>query len=353
MPELRKDPVVGRWMIIATERAKRPTDFGGGSTPPGETVICPFDEGHEPETPPEIFAIRQNGSQPNGPGWDVRVIPNFSPIFRIEGEINRRAKGMYDTMQGIGAHEVVLETPQHIQSMAELEEQQIEKVVTAYAHRLTDLEKDPRFKYVLIFKNHGSVAGGGNLPHSRSQLIAMAVTPKLIKEELLGAQRYFEYRERCIFCDVVRQEIETGIRIVLETDTIVCFCPYASPFPFEMWILPKYHSPDFGKISDKEKQEFAFVLKKALSNLSQVLKDPPYNYVLHTAPFRREKRGYWKTLEEDFHWHLEIMPRLTRVAGFEWGSGVYINPTPPEEAAAYLRKVETTDGAVKTGSHHG
>lgn len=353
MPELRKDPVVGRWMIVATERAKRPTDFGMGENKQEKTLPCPFDEGHEGETPPEIFAIREGNTPPDGPNWQVRVIPNFSPVFRIEGDINRRAKGMYDTMHGVGAHEVILETPHHIRSMAELEEGQIAKVIAAYAHRLTDLEKDPRFKYVLIFKNHGSSAGGGDILHARSQLIAMAVNPKLIKEELRGAQRYFDYRERCIFCDMIQQELETGDRIVVESSSIVCFCPYASPFPFEMWILPKRHSPDFGKTSQIERQELASVLKRSLSNLSAALHDPSYNYVLHTAPFRRESRGYWKTIEEDFHWHLEIMPRLTRVAGFEWGSGVYINPTPPEEAAAYLRKPEIPDGTIKTGSYHG
>lgn len=237
--------------------------------------------------------------------------------------------------------------------MADLERAQIAKVLTAYAQRLNDLDRDPRFKYVLIFKNHGLAAGGGDILHTRSQLIAMAVNPKLIKEELLGAHRYFDYRERCIFCDIIQQELETGERIVAETDTMVGFCPYASPFPFEMWVLPKRHSPDFGKISEVEKWDMASVLKTALSKLSQALQDPPYNYVLHTAPFRREKLGYWKTIEEDFHWHLEIMPRLTKVAGFEWGSGVYINPTPPEEAAAYLRKLETTDGAVKARPDHG
>ncbi|MBI4436622.1 MAG: galactose-1-phosphate uridylyltransferase [Candidatus Omnitrophica bacterium] len=353
MPELRKDPVVGRWMIIATERSKRPTDFEGGHTQPQEEGPCPFCQGHESETPPEIFSLRQPGTKPDSPGWDVRVVSNVSPILRIEGDIQRRAKGMYDTMHGLGAHEVIIETPHHARNMADLERAQIAKVLTAYAQRLNDLDRDPRFKYVLIFKNHGLAAGGGDILHTRSQLIAMAVNPKLIKEELLGAHRYFDYRERCIFCDIIQQELETGERIVAETDTMVGFCPYASPFPFEMWVLPKRHSPDFGKISEVEKWDMASVLKTALSKLSQALQDPPYNYVLHTAPFRREKLGYWKTIEEDFHWHLEIMPRLTKVAGFEWGSGVYINPTPPEEAAAYLRKLETTDGAVKARPDHG
>ncbi len=352
MPELRKDPVVGRWMIIATERAKRPSDFGQNPKPK-EEPHCPFCEGHEAETTPEIFAIRSNGSKPNGPGWDVRVVSQDNPILRIEGDIRRRAKGMYDIMQGIGAHEVVLESPNHVQNMALLEKGQIVKVLTAYAQRLVDLEKDTRFKYGLIFKNQGDAAGGGSILHTRSQLIAMAVNPKLIKEELLYSQRYFEYRERCIFCDIIQQELETGERIVGETESMVAFCPYASPFPFEIWILPRRHSPDFWKISEAEKWDMASLLKSSLSKLSQALQDPPYNYVLHTAPFRRKKEGYWKTIEDDFHWHMEIMPRITKVAGFEWGSGVYINPTPPEEAAAYLRKLEMTDDAVKARPDHG
>ena len=339
MPELRQDPVIGRWVIIASERAKRPTDFKP-SQENAEVTPCPFCQGNESMTPPEVFAIRNSASHPNGPGWQTRVISNISPILRIEGDLGRRARGMYDTMHGIGAHEVIIESPDHLRSIASLEPRQIAKVLTSYVERLKDLEKDPRFKYVLIFKNHGSVAGEGNIHHSRSQLIAMAVTPNRVKEKLYGAQRYFEYRERCLFCDMMHQELEKGERIVAESKRAIAFCPYASQFPFEIWIFPKRHSPDFWQIAEEEKEDLAALLKSSFLKLDQALKDPPYNFILHTAPFRRPKAGYWRTIDEDFHWHMEIMPRLTQVAGFEWGAGVFINPTTPEQAAAFLREVK-------------
>ena len=343
MPELRKDPVIGRWVIIATERAKRPTDFKP-AVETQEMTPCPFCLGNESMTPPEVFALRDHGSRPNGPGWQVRVISNISPLLRIEGDLGRRGRGMYDTMQGIGAHEVILESPEHIRSIASLEAPQITRVLTCYVHRLNDLEKDPRFKYVLIFKNHGEVAGEGNIRHSRSQLIAMAVTPNRVKEKLVGAQRYFEYRDRCLFCDMIRQELENGVRIVAESKGAIAFCPYASQFPFEIWIFPKRHSPDFSHVTEEEKKDLAEVMKASFQKLNAALKDPPYNFILHTAPFHRPKTGYWRTIEEDFHWHMEIMPRLTQVAGFEWGAGVFINPTSPEQAAAFLK--EATVGAA-------
>ena len=337
MPELRKDPVIGRWVIIATERAKRPTDFKP-AVETQEMTPCPFCLGNESMTPPEVFALRDHGSRPNGPGWQVRVISNISPLLRIEGDLGRRGRGMYDTMQGIGAHEVILESPEHIRSIASLEAPQITRVLTCYVHRLNDLEKDPRFKYVLIFKNHGEVAGEGNIRHSRSQLIAMAVTPNRVKEKLVGAQRYFEYRDRCLFCDMIRQELENGVRIVAESKGAIAFCPYASQFPFEIWIFPKRHSPDFSHVTEEEKKDLAETMKASFLKLNAALIDPPYNFILHTAPFRRPKTGYWRTIEEDFHWHMEIMPRLTQVAGFEWGAGVFINPTSPEQAAAFLKE---------------
>jgi len=338
LPELRKDPVIGRWVIIATERAKRPTDFKP-SQETSEATPCPFCQGNESLTPPEVFAIRSPGSSPNGPGWQVRVTSNISPILGIEGDLGRRGHGMYDIMHGIGAHEVIIHGPDHVRSIADLKTERISQVLTCYAQRLKDLEGDPRFKYVLVFKNHGEVAGEGNIHHSRSQLIAMAVTPNRVKEKLVGAQRYFEYRERCLFCDMIRQELEKGGRIVAESKRTIAFCPYASQFPFEIWIFPKKHSPDFWHITEEEKEDLAAVLKESFQRLNVALKDPPYNFILTTAPFRRAKAGYWRTIDEDFHWHMEIMPRLTQVAGFEWGAGVFINPTTPEQAASFLKEV--------------
>jgi len=340
MPELRKDPIIGRWVIIATERAKRPDDFVVSHEGPEEGA-CPFCEGKEDQTPPEIFAFRKPNTPKNKPGWEVRVVPSISPILRIEGDLNRQGAGMYDVMNGVGAHEVVIETPQHIANMSDLSEEQIAKVFFANIERITDLGKDLRFKYVLVFKNYGWAAGGGRVRHSRSQLMATPVNPKRVKEELVGARRYFEYKDRCIFCDLLRQELETGERIIMNSDGIVAFMPFASRFPFETWVMPKVHSADFIKSKRNEVFDLARIMKQVLTKLKKALKDPPYNYILHAAPFRIPKKpGYWKTLDEDFHWHIEIIPRLTRVAGFEWGSGFYINPTPPEEAAKFMRELE-------------
>jgi len=340
MPQLRRDPIMGRWVIIASERAKRPEDFLAKQ----EQMIdngCPFCKGAEDKTPPEIFAIRDPGTKPNQPGWNVRVVPSIAPILRVEGKLNRHGKGMYDLMNGVGAHEIIIETPEHIAHLSDLSAEQIKKVIDAYVYRMLDLEKDMRFKYVLIFKNYGIVAGSSMYKHSRSQLIATPVNPKLVKEELAGAKKYFDYKDRCVFCDMLRQELDSQERIILETDGFVAIAPFASRFPFEVCILPKEHNCDFPDVSDGSRFDLARVLKVVLSKLKAALGDPPYNFIIHTAPFRLgRKAGYWKTIEDDYHWHIEIIPRLTRVAGFEWGTGVYINPTPPEEAAKYLKGLD-------------
>jgi len=339
MPELRKDPIIGRWVIIATERAKRPDQFSGQPQEAPAEKPCPFCEGSESQTPPEIYALRPKHSPANSPGWELRVVPSIAPFLRIEGELERRGKGLYDLMNGIGAHEIVIETNQHIFNMADLSEEQIAKVMTCYINRINDLEKDERFKYVLVFKNHGWIAGGGRVKHSRSQLIATPVNPKRVKEELAGARFYYGYHERCVFCDLIKQELEFKDRIIIDIDGFIAITPFAARFPFEIWILPKKHSCDFTSLDMSMRLDLGRIIKKVLAKLKKGLNDPPYNYVFHTAPFRRSKLGYWKSIDYDYHWHIEIMPRLTRVAGFEWGTGFYICPLPPEDAAKFLREV--------------
>lgn len=338
MPELRKDPIIGRWVIISTERAKRPDQFAVSANAPKEDE-CPFCEGKESHTPQEIYAVRKQGMR-NGPGWQLRVVPSIAPFLGIEGDLDRRGQGLYDVMNGIGAHEMVIETPNHVANIADLSLEQIAEVFTAYRERIMDLEKDQRFKYVLAFKNYGWSAGGGRTRHARSQLIATPVTPKRVKEELVGARNYYEYHERCIFCDIIRQELQEKERVILEIDGFVAIMPFASRFPFEVWILPKKHSSDFINLDLQHRLDLAKALKLVLLKLKKGLNDPPYNYIIHTAPFRREKVGYWKTISDDYHWHIEIMPRITRVAGFEWGSGFYICPLPPEAASKFLREIE-------------
>jgi UDPglucose--hexose-1-phosphate uridylyltransferase len=340
MPELRKDPLVGRWVIISTERAKRPDEFldleNAEQEPPQQE--CPFCEGHEAKTRPEIAAHRTPGSAPNGPGWNVRVIPSIAPVLQIEGNLEQKTNGLHQVTTGIGAHEIIIENPKHVHSVADMPEEQIRRIIDVSIDRIVDLEKDTRFTYVLLFKNHGTEAGEGQFHHSRSQLIALPVNPIRVREELTGARNYFREKERCLFCDMVKQELESRERIAAETPYFVAVTPFASRFPFELWILPKNHCADFTKLPEAERADLAVMLKLAQSKITHVLHDPPVNTILHTAPFRRGRPGDWGTIDADFHWHIEIVPRLTRVAGFEWGSGFYINPFTPEEAARFLRE---------------
>jgi UDPglucose--hexose-1-phosphate uridylyltransferase len=189
-----------------------------------------------------------------------------------------------------------------------------------------------------VFKNHKPAAGATKIKHCRSQLIALPVCPKSVKGELIGAKRYFEYKDRCVFCDIISQELNDKSRLILDIDGFVAISPFAARFPFETWILPKKHSADYTSITDESANELAKILKEVLSRMHRLLSDPPFNYIIHTAPYRRMKKGYWATIENDYHWHIEIIPRLTRVAGFEWGTGFYINPMPPEDAAKFLRE---------------
>ena len=331
MPELRKDPIVGRWVIISTERGKRPSSFSSVSRKT-TAKMCPFCPGHEDSTPPEVLAYRDPETEPNQPGWSLRVISNKFPALIVEGSLNREPKGIYDKMHGIGAHEVIIETNDHACDMVDMTDEQVRDVFWAYRERMMDLERDMRLKYILIFKNHGEAAGA-SLEHAHSQLIATPIIPKRVAEEIAGAKKYFEFKERCIFCDIIRQEIQEKERIVNDYDAFISLQPFAPRFPFETWIIPKMHQSSYLELSDNEFLVLARAFKDTLNRLKIALNDPPYNYILHTRPVSKEHQEY-------FHWHFEIIPKLTKVAGFEWGSGFYINPTTPEEAAAYLRNID-------------
>ncbi len=331
MPELRKDPIIGRWVIISTERGKRPTDF---STLPQkkQNSACPFCPGNESATPPEILAFRPSDSEPNKPGWTLRVISNKYPALKVEGDLNREGRGIFDKMNGIGAHEVIIETADHFKNMVDLTDKEMEDVLWAYRARTLDLKKDPRFRYILIFKNQGEAAGA-SLEHSHSQLIATPIVPKRVSEELEGAHKYYEYKERCIFCDIIRQEISENMRVIIQNDAFIATEPFAPRFPFETWILPKTHLAVFEDTKKSDIPLLAKLLKETLTRLSAALNNPPYNFLIHTSPINVHR-------SEEYHWHIEIMPKLTRVAGFEWGTGFYINPTTPEDAAKYLKEIE-------------
>lgn len=343
MPELRKNPITREWVIIATERGKRPNDFRTESKapPPAHSATCPFCSGNEALTPPEVLAFREAGTAPNSPGWWVRVVPNKYPALAIEGALNKAPRGMYDSMDGVGAHEVIIETPEHNQSIANMSIKGVEDVLWACHSRYLDLKQDPRLKYVLIFRNHGAVAGA-SLEHPHSHLIATPMVPKTVMEELEGAERYEQYRDRCIYCDIVRQELDSGERVVTHNADFLAFEPFASQYPFESWIVPKEHISSFANVNEQQQRSFAAILKETMLRIQICLNDPPYNYMLHTAPCAQDN-------EDTFHWHLEIAPRLAITAGFEMGTGIYINVTPPELAAQCLREVTIpTDEVAET-----
>ncbi len=330
MNELRRDPITGRWIIVFLDKIP---EAGAFKVEPHKKYNekCAFCWGNESMTPPEIIAHRKSGP-PNSPGWTVRVVPNKFPALRIEGELNKEGIGIFDTMNGIGAHEVIIDTPDHFRDMADLSYAEAEEVIWTYLARSVDLRKDKRFKYILIFKNYGKSAGA-SLEHPHSQLIALPIVPKRVNEEIYGAGKYYDYKERCVFCDIAREEREERERIVYEDDKTLAFCPYVSRFPYEIWILPKKHGSVFTGMPRDNVPSVARALKDSLARIKSLLEDPPYNFIIHTSPVNGHER-------EDYHWHIEIMPKLGKVAGFEWGSGFYINPVPPDIAAENLLKVK-------------
>jgi len=330
MPELRRDPIVGRWVIIATERARRPNHLKAPPDVPA-TGLCPFCPGQEAKTPHEVYVSGRPAAPADVPGWQVRVVPNRYPALMIEGELDRQAEGIYDRMNGIGAHEVVIETPDHGKNLSDLEDADVTQVLFAFKARVLDLRNDQRFRYILLFKNHGAAAGA-TLDHSHSQLIALPITPRQVADEIEGARRHYEHRERCIFCDIVGQERKDRSRLVHENEEFVVFSPWAPRSPFETWIVPKRHESNF-EAEPKERLAYAAqALRSTLQRIMSVLGRPAYNFMVHTNPLRDPS-------SPSYHWHLEVVPSLTQVAGFEWGSGFHINPVPPEEAAEFLRRV--------------
>jgi UDPglucose--hexose-1-phosphate uridylyltransferase len=327
MPELRKDPLLGRWVIIGTERVRRPADF---ATPPrrrrGPCILC---AGHERETPPEVLLYRD---RPEGGAWRVRVVPSRFPALRVEGDLERRGHGLYDLMNGIGAHEVVIESPRHDDALADLPVAAIEDVVRAWRDRILDLKRDQRFRSIVVFKAHRVADRGAAGDHAQSQLLATPIPSQALNDELHHARAYHDYRERCLFCDILHQEAEERARVVLETEHVLAFAPFAARVPFETWLVPRRHAPAFEHGSAAELRDLARGLRGVLRGLDRTLGDPPFEFLLHSAPFADTESPY-------YHWHLEVTPRLPSLDGTDRGSGFAVNPMPPEDAARLLREV--------------
>jgi UDPglucose--hexose-1-phosphate uridylyltransferase len=335
MHELRKDPLLGRWVAVLS--VSRPPS-GYSLFPENESKEdCLFCAGREHELPAEIMSIPDQRTDRPSKGWWTRVVPNISPVFRVEGDLGRRGEGMYDRMNSVGATEIIIESPDHAARPEDIGLEQMARVLITYRARIEDLEKDSRLRYTLIYKNSGASSGAVS-SHPVSHLVSTPVIPKRVKEELDGAKQYFAYKERCIFCDFISEELRFGDRVIIETRHFVAFCPYASKFPFEFWIMPKRHSCAFQDTDTEEIDDLALIFSASLKKLRTVFDGVSFNYFIHSAPNRMPRKDHWHTLGEDFHWHLEVMPRLLRTTGFEWGSGFYISPTSPEEAAKYLRE---------------
>jgi UDPglucose--hexose-1-phosphate uridylyltransferase len=273
----------------------------------------------------------RSGSGANQPGWSLRVVPSKFAVLKVEGTLDREGDGILDSMSGVGAHEVLIETPAHALSLTDLTEQSIERVFTALRERFRDLRNDHRLRYVHAFRNFG-VAAGARVEHAHSQLIALPLVPLRVRDEIETARAHYDAKERCLYCDLIRQEIRCGSRLVLETDRFAVIEPYASRYPFETWILPKQHRSHYEDVEVDHLANLAWVLKSTLLRLEKALERPAYNMVIHTAPAQEFANPF-------YHWHIELLPKVTRVSGFDLGTGYYVNPTPPEEAAQFLREI--------------
>lgn len=340
MPELRKDFITGEWVIIAPERAQRPNEFvPAGSRNPGTS--CPFCEGNETQTPPEILALRKKDSKPDGPGWSLRVVSNKFPAVQPKAEPApwREAipgRGLFARRKAVGAHEVIIESPDHRKSPAELSMAEIEDVLWAFRERILKHKKDKRIKYILIFKNHGPAAGA-SLEHNHSQLVALTMLPARIRRKLGQSQRYFLRHERCVFCEIIRKEREAAARVISEGKAFIAFTAYAARFPYETRVFPKEHQARFEGLSRTDQSELARMLKSLFRSLEAALNNPSYNLVLHTAPPGAKCDTF-------YHWRLEVIPRIAGVAGFEWGAGMHMNTASPERAAERLREIFVKSG---------
>ena len=333
MPEIRKDPVFGRWVIIASERCLRPNDFSR-SAAPESACNCPFCPGHENETPPSIYTLyAEKGDgvktqKREESDWRLRVVLNKYPALVAQGRGWSVADGMYDRMDGIGSHEVVIETPLHDRQLEDMSVSEITGIFSTFILRVNEIKKDPRIKYVMVFKNFGRNAGA-SLAHPHSQIIAMPLAPIRVAQEIDGAQAYRAENGDCVFCDILRQEIEHKKRVVGENAGFLAITPYASRFSFETWILPKKHESHFERMAPELTGDLAEIVKSTIGKLHVSMEDLSYNLIVHTMPVQ-------DPAAEHYHWHIEIMPKLSLTAGFEWGTGCYINTVSPEDAAEML-----------------
>ena len=342
---MRYHPLLDRWVILAPDRRGRPTDQKDRYLP--RVQECPFCPGRESSTPPALYTVPPPSESGGDGAWRIRVFPNKYPALQPKSADHGNAseKGgapreLFLSREGVGRHEVIVETPEHREDFPDFEQDHLHDVLTVWAGRIRAAYQEQDLAYALLFRNHRARAGA-SLSHPHSQLIATPVIPKNIRQKCEASQAYLERNNRCLICDLLKQEGKAGSRVILETEEFIVFAPFASRFPFEIFIAPKTHNPDFTLSSAENMGQLAALLKDMLCRLREILDDPPYNLVVNTAPNAKHLPRELKHQppERYFHWHIEVLPRLAKAAGFEWGSGFHINAVPPEEAASRLREV--------------
>jgi len=326
--ELRQDPITGNWVVITKDEVHDYSSYN-------EPANCPFCPGNEDKTPPEIYSIK-NDQDSHTSDWSLRVVSDKFPTLHIEGKLDRRGEGLFNKMNGIGAHELVVETPSHTVSLADMPLKGVVDLFKTYQLRMNDLKKDERFRYVLAFKNHGQTAGAAFV-HSHSSIIASPFTPRRVKDEFRGAKEYFLFKERCIYCDIIRQEQEAGKRVIYENAAFIALMAFAPRFRYETWILPKHHETFFEE-SALDLTLLADVTKIVLERINNCLNFPAYNMAVHNGPNLLSSRegAYWDSIYQDYHWHIEIMPKVDPLSGSERSSIFSLTPISPEEAAKNL-----------------
>ncbi|AGB41738.1 galactose-1-phosphate uridylyltransferase, family 1 [Halobacteroides halobius DSM 5150] len=333
MSEIRQDIITNNNVVIAAKRGKRPHDFKDNKQVTEDNGYCPFCYGSEDDTPPEIIAVSNDPNRKaNKPGWRVRVVPNKFAALDNDIELTEDKRGLYNKKSGFGVAEVVIESNEHHSTLGTHSLDHIEDIIKVLRSRYQKIATDERLKYIQMFKNCGSDAGA-SLEHPHWQVMATPVVPSAIKEELRGTKEFYNTKGSCVYCQMIDYEIKQEERIISNQDDFVAFSPYASRFPFESWILPKEHQKDFSQINEEQIKSLAKILKMIVRKLEVGFNHPPFNIILHTAPTVRDK-------EVIYHWHLEILPRLSKTAGFELGTGSFINPTPPELATEVLKEIE-------------
>jgi UDPglucose--hexose-1-phosphate uridylyltransferase len=322
--ELRKDPITRSWVVV-----------GHGEAAAESAVGCPF-------CPPKVESQQSLLRLPAQGAWQVMVMPHPDPLYRVEGDPGRKADGIYDTMRAVGADEIVIETPEHDRKLEDLNEDRILLVMEAWKQRIEDLKRDLRFKYVSVFKNYGAMAAQEG-SHAHSQVTATTFVPRRILYELRAARDWYAEKERCVFCDIVKQEVRQGKRIVDTQGEYVALCPFASRVPYEIWLLNRKHNFLFEQPRPgSNRRHLAALLRRVLLRLRQVA--PAYHLVVHTSPNTVHPKGelfnYWKTIQDDYHWHIEILPIVAARSKSYSIKEVYFNTVLPELAAERLRQLD-------------